>query len=334
MTGSRLGIALVGAGRQGQAHLLAAADAQRVRLRAICDVVPGAAAAVAPAGVAADTDLAQTLRRDDVDAVVIAASTHRHAELVEAALTAGRHVLCEKPLTLDEADDERLAELARARGLVLHVGFNRRHGWPYREAVRLIAAGTIGEPRMARCAQWDAESPPPEFLDPASSGGLEIDCGIHEMDTAAWLLGAPIARIAAVAAPTRPEIAAVGDLEAAAALAVTTGGHAVTIDLHRQCGYADIVHTEVIGAEGAILIRFEDAGSLEVGNRAGLRTVPGPPGEAIRGALAAQLDALAAAVAGEVTGAAGPADSTRALAAARAMRDARVAGAFVALPTA
>jgi predicted dehydrogenase len=305
-----------------------------VRLRAICDVVPGAAAAVAPAGVAADTDLAQTLRRDDVEAVVIAASTHRHAELVEAALTAGRHVLCEKPLTLDEADDERLAELARARGLVLHVGFNRRHGWPYREAVRLIAAGTIGEPRMARCAQWDAESPPPEFLDPASSGGLEIDCGIHEMDTAAWLLGAPIARIAAVAAPTRPEIAAVGDLEAAAALAVTTGGHAVTIDLHRQCGYADIVHTEVIGAEGAILIRFEDAGSLEVGNRAGLRTVPGPPGEAIRGALAAQLDALAAAVAGEATGAAGPGDSTRALAAARAMRDARVAGAFVALPTA
>jgi myo-inositol 2-dehydrogenase / D-chiro-inositol 1-dehydrogenase len=329
----RLGIALIGAGRQGQAHLAAAADAARVELRAVCDVVAGAAAAVAPPGVAADTEVARTLARDDVAAVVIAASTHRHAELVEAALTAGRHVLCEKPLTLTEADDARLAALAAARGLVLHVGFNRRHGWPYREAVRLIAAGAIGAPRMARCAQWDAESPPPEFLDPASSGGLEIDCGIHEMDTAAWLLGSPIARVAAVGAPTRPEIAAVGDLEAAAGLAVTAAGHAVTIDLHRQCRYADIVHTEVVGAEGALLIRFEGPGSLELGDGDGLRAVPGPAGEAIHGALAAQLDALAAAVAGEPTGAAGAADSTRALAAARAMREARDRDGYVALAT-
>ena len=331
MTDGPLGIALIGAGRQGQAHLAAAADASRVRLRAVCDVVPGAAAAVVPAGVAADTELAQTLRRDEVAAVVIAASTHRHGELVEAALSAGRHVLCEKPLTLAEADDARLAALAEAHGLVLHVGFNRRHGWPYREAARLIAAGAIGAPRMARCAQWDAESPPPEFLDPASSGGLEIDCGIHEMDTAAWLLGSPIARVAAVAAPTRAEIAAVGDLEAAAGLAATAAGHAVTIDLHRQCRYEDIVHTDIVGAEGALLIRFEDDGALQLGNADGLRAVPGPPGEAIRGALAAQLDALAAAVAGEPTGAAGAIDSTRALAAARAMRDARDRGGFVSL---
>jgi hypothetical protein len=87
----------------------------------------------------------------------------------------------------------------------------------------------------------------------------------------------------------------------------------------------------VVGAEGALLIRFEGAGSLELGDGDGLRTVPGPPGEAIHGALAAQLDALAAAVAGEETGAAGAADSTRALAAARAMRDARDRDGYVAV---
>jgi predicted dehydrogenase len=327
----RLGVALIGAGRQGQAHLAAVPGCVHVELRAVCDVMPGAAAAVAPAGVAADTALERTLARDDVQAVVIAASTHRHAEIVGAALAAGRHVLCEKPLTLDPSDDARLDALARASGLVLQVGFTRRHGWPYREAARLIAAGAIGAPRMARLAQWDAAAPPAEFLDPAISGGLEIDCGIHEVDTGPWLLGSPIDRIVAVGAPTREVIAAVGDLEAAAALATTVAGHAMTIDLHRSCGYADIVHTEIVGAEGAILIRFEDAGELQLGDPTGLRSVPGPSGEAIRGALAAQLDALALAVAGEPTEAAGAEDSTRALRAARAMRDARVTGGWITL---
>jgi len=331
MSASRLGVALIGAGRQGQAHLAAMPACAHVELRAVCDVVPGAAAAVAPAGVAADTALDQTLARDDVDAVLIAASTNRHAGIVEAALAAGRHVLCEKPLTLEPEDDARLDAMARARGLVLQVGFTRRHGWPYREALRLIEAGAIGAPRMARLAQWDAAAPPAEFLDPAISGGLEIDCGIHEVDTGAWLLGSPIDRIVAVGAPTRDEIAAVGDLEAAAALATTVAGHAMTIDLHRSCGYADIVHTAIVGSDGAILIRFEDAGELQLGDPSGLRTVPGPPGEAVRGALTAQLDALALAVAGEPTDAACADDSTRALRAARAMRDARVTGGWISL---
>ncbi len=327
-----LGIAVVGAGRQGLAHLAAARIARRVRLRAVCDAVPGVATKAARDGIAADGDLARTLDRDEVEAVVVAASTHRHAEIVDAALRAGRHVLCEKPLTLLPADDDRLAALAAERGLVLQVGFTRRHGWPYREALRLLRAGVIGEPRLARLAQWDAEAPPPAFLDPAVSGGLEIDCGIHEVDLAGWLLGAPIARVAAQGAPTRAAIAAVGDVEALAALAATTAGHAVTIDLHRSCGFADIVRSEIAGSEGALLIRFDGAGGLAVGTRDGLRDIAGPPGDAIATALASQLDALAAAVAGEPVEAAGAADSTRALLAARAMAEARRSGRWEEVP--
>lgn len=85
----------------------------------MCDVVPGVAASVAPTGVPADEELARTLARDEVDAVVIAASTNRHDEIVTAALNASKPVLREKPLTLDPESDSRLDLLARAQGLAL-----------------------------------------------------------------------------------------------------------------------------------------------------------------------------------------------------------------------
>jgi myo-inositol 2-dehydrogenase/D-chiro-inositol 1-dehydrogenase len=321
-------VALVGCGRQGRAHLRALASARRVALAAVCDPGPGAAAAAAPSGVPADDELERTLARVEVEAVVIAAPTPAHEAIVAAALAAGRHVLCEKPLTFDPVADARLAEEAVRRGLVLQVGFLRRHGAPYVEAVRLLQAGAIGEPRLLRAAQWDASPPGPAFLDPAVSGGLEVDCGIHEMDLAAWLLGSRVARVAAVEAPSRPEIAAAGDVEALAALAATDAGHPVTVDLHRSCRFDDLVRSELVGSEGALVVTFWGAGGLELGDAAGLRPVDGMDGggDVVTVALARQLDALAAAVAGEPVAAAGAAESAAALGASLAMGRARRSG--------
>ena len=292
----------------------------------MCDVVPGVAASVAPTGVPADEELARTLARDEVDAVVIAASTNRHDEIVTAALNAGKHVLCEKPLTLDPESDSRLDVLARAQGLALHVGFLRRRGWLYLEALRLLREGAIGEPRLARLAQWDASPPPPSFLDPRVSGGLELDCGIHELDLAMWLLGSPIVAVAASGAPTRAEIAEVDDVEAAACLARTAAGHAVTIDLHRSCAFGDVIRTEIAGSSGALFMSFIGPGSLEIGTDAGLRSVQSTVANAIDAALGSQLDALADAAAGADVEAPGPSDSARAVITAQAMRRARVSG--------
>ncbi len=321
-----LGIALIGCGRQGRAHLAALPLTRMVELRAVCDIVPGVAASVAPRGVPADENVARTLARDEVDAVVVAASTNRHDEIVTAALAAGKHVLCEKPLTLDPESGSRLDALAQAHGLALHVGFVRRHGWPYLEALRLLREGAIGEPRLARLAQWDASPPPPSFLDPRVSGGLELDCGIHEVDLAMWLLDSPIAEVAARGAPTRAEIADVDDVEAAACLARTAAGHAVTIDLHRSCAFGDVIRAEIAGSAGALIMSFTGPGSLEVGTSAGLRSESSPVVNAIESALAAQLDALADAAAGAQVDAPGPSDSARAVIAATAMRRARESG--------
>ena len=91
------GLALVGAGRMGAVHLRALTRTRRVQLRVICDPSPAAAALGEAAGVPVETELEQTLRRDDVHCVLIAAPTPLHDQLVSLALAAGKHVLCEKP---------------------------------------------------------------------------------------------------------------------------------------------------------------------------------------------------------------------------------------------
>ena len=322
-----LTLALIGAGRMGRTHARALARSRLVRLVAVCDPVPGVAAAVAPAGATVHLDVAEVLADPSIAGVLIAAPTPLHDRLVEQALVAGKHVLCEKPLTLDVRRDHELGRLAESLGLVLQVGFWRRFAWPYREAARLLADGAIGTPRLARLSQWNSQPPPPAFCDPAVSGGIEIDCGVHELDLAAWLLGSPIAHVSAAGTPGDPAIAAVGDVETLVALAVTAGGAPATIDLARSVRYGDDVRSEIVGARGALLISAAGTGSLHLGDSTGLSEQPVPSDHVLDDALAAQADCFARAVGGHRDpDLPGSATSAHALAAAQAMRRARLSG--------
>jgi myo-inositol 2-dehydrogenase / D-chiro-inositol 1-dehydrogenase len=320
-------IALIGAGRMGLTHARALARCRSAQLVAVCDPVPGAAEAAAPAGATAHLEVDDVLADRSIDGVLIAAPTARHGSLVERALAAHKHVLCEKPLTLEVRRDIALGRLAEGLGLVLQVGFWRRFAWPYREAQRLIAEGAIGTPRLLRASQWDSEPPPPAFCDPAVSGGLEIDCGVHELDLVAWLLGSPVAHVSAAGTAGDPAIEAVGDVEALVALAVTSAGTPATIDLARSVRYGDDVRTEIVGSHGALLISAVGTGSLTVGDPSGLAALPSMCDHVLDDALAAQADAFARAIEGHGAPALpGASASSHALAAAQAMRRARVSG--------
>jgi myo-inositol 2-dehydrogenase / D-chiro-inositol 1-dehydrogenase len=320
-----LTLALIGAGRMGRTHARALARCSETRLVAVCDPILASAESAAPPGARACADVADVLADRSIAAVLIAAPTPLHDRLVEQALIAGKHVLCEKPLTLDVRRDIALGRLAEDLGLVLQIGFWRRFAWPYREAARLIGAGAIGAPRLLRAAQWDSDPPPAAFCDPAVSGGIEIDCGVHELDLAAWLLGSPIARVSASGTPGDAAIEAMGDVEALAALAVTASGTPATIDLARSVRYGDDVRTEIVGAHGALLVSGVGTGSLAVGGPAGLEHMPVASDNVLDDALAAQADTFARAIDGQRDAALpGSRESARALAAAQAMRRARL----------
>ncbi len=180
---------------------------------------------------------------------------------------------------------------------------------------------------MLRLAQWGAEPLSPGFGDPAVSGGIEVDCGIHECDLAAWLCGSPVVEAFARGAPTSSEIAAVGDVDSLAAVLMLAGGQPVSLDLARSPVHADLVRSEIVGERGSLICEAHGAGALLVRQEDGFREVLPPTDDVVLDALARQIDALAAAIAGgPVPDAARPSDAAAALRATLALQQSRQSG--------
>jgi predicted dehydrogenase len=144
-------------------------------------------------GCEASDDWRTAAARDDVDAVVICTPPHVHAEIGVAAMRAGKHVLCEKPMTRTVVEAERLVAVARETGRTLKCGFNHRHHPAIWEAKRLLDKGTIGKPLFARCVYGICGRPGYENewrADPAqAAGGQFIEQGTHAIDLFRWFLG-------------------------------------------------------------------------------------------------------------------------------------------------
>ena len=150
------------------------------------------------------TDWQALASADDVDAVVVCTPNALHAEQSIAALAAGKHVLCEKPMATTGADGEAmLAAAARHDRLLLVL-----HPWRHHPAViavrDAIAAGELG--RIVRTHSYGVHAdwgPSGWFTDPAlAGGGARVDMGIHAIDTARFLLGEPEARRVAASITT------------------------------------------------------------------------------------------------------------------------------------
>ena len=310
-----LQLGIVGLGRMGRFHAAAIAGVGEVEVVALAEPSPDALAqamAIAP-GAAPYPVVGDALAHPGLEAVLIAAPTSLHPPIVEAALSAGVHVLCEKPLALDLDDARRLAALARDQDRVLQVGFWRRFAPPWRTAKERIDAGEIGTPVYVRLAQWDGDPPPASFCDPAVSGGLAIDCGVHEYDLAEWLTGRRITRVSAWALPlVEPSVGEAGDLDNLLAVLELEGGAVATVDLTRNARYGDDVRTEVLGSQGALLVDLLPTSRTRLGDASGVRELPESAVEdAMAAGVAAQVRAFAAAVRGEAVDVPGAAASIR-----------------------
>lgn len=152
------------------------------------------------------TDWSEVIGRADVDLVDICTPGDTHAAIAVAALEAGTHVLCEKPLANDVAEAERMARAAgRAldRGVVSMCGFSYRRTPALALARRLVAEGRIGQVRHVRAQylqDWlsDPDAPFTWRLDSTRAGsGALGDIGAHSIDTAQWLTGDHIEGVSA-----------------------------------------------------------------------------------------------------------------------------------------
>jgi predicted dehydrogenase len=302
----------------GRTHLAALAAVEEIDVVALAEPSAAAlelAAADRPAA-ARYEDVGAALAHPDLEACLVATPTPSHPEIVATALDAGLHVLCEKPLSLDPTAGDALGPRAAAGGLVLQVGLWRRFSPPWRAAKERIDEGEIGTPLYVRLAQWDGDPPPPGFCDPAVSGGLAVDCGVHEYDLAEWLTGRRVVRVSAWSLPIVDEdVGRAGDVDNLVAVLELDGGAVATVDLSRNARFGDDVRTEVLGSGGALLVESLPHGRARVGTGSGLHDLAGSEADdAMAAGLAEQARAFAAAARGA------PVDVPDAAASGRATR--------------
>lgn len=200
-------------------------------------------------GCEAVTGYRALVERADVDALYVPVPAALHEPWVETALRAGKHVLCEKPLTVDAVATRRLVELAAARGLVLLENFMFQFHAQHRAVRDLIDQGAIGELRGLRAVFTIPALPPDDIrYRPELGGGCLLDVGGYPIRTAQLFLG-PELRVAGAVAVRDPGS---GVDVAGAALLVSAEGVSAQLTYGMAHGYRSAY--ELAGSEGRIVL--------------------------------------------------------------------------------
>jgi myo-inositol 2-dehydrogenase/D-chiro-inositol 1-dehydrogenase len=330
VTAGQVGMALIGSGRMGAYHAeTLAVRLPQARLAAVADPAPGAAERLAGAlgADSAYTDVAQLWEDPAVDAVLIAAPARSHADLVVAAAAAGRHVFCEKPMAVTLPDADRAIEAARAAGVVLQVGFNRRFAADWRSARVLLDAGTLGTPRLLRSLTRD-----PGGFDPARvlPDTIFLETLIHDFDTLRFLNpGSEAVEVTATAdALVEPDWRDRGLLDTAVVVVRFDNGAIAVAEASFQAAYGYDVRGEVLGSGGMATMGDGRRSGMAFSGPAGrlVETVRGDQelfGDAYTAELGAFVEAVRTGGPAAVTGEDARAALAIALAAAESVRTGR-----------
>ncbi|RWO61195.1 Gfo/Idh/MocA family oxidoreductase [Mesorhizobium sp.] len=185
---------LIGASTIARQFVINAIRAQpNSEITAVMSSSPERAAAYAKEnGISLAVSTLDALLGSDIDAVYISTTNELHLEQALAAITAGKHVLCEKPLALTSADARKMVAAAKAAGLVLGTNHHLRNAGSHRAMREAIADGRIGKPIAARVFHSVYL---PENLQawritrPEAGGGVVLDITVHDADTLRFVLG-------------------------------------------------------------------------------------------------------------------------------------------------
>ncbi len=300
-TSRELGVGQVGYAFMGAAHSQAWRTAPSFfdlplapRLRALCGRDAAAAGAVADrfGWESVETDWRSLVARDDIDLIDICTPGSTHVEIAVAALRAGKHVLCEKPLANTVEEAEQMADAAAeasARGVYAMVGFTYRRTPALSLARQLVTDGRLGTIRHVRAQylqDWlvDPDTPLSWRLDKAQAGsGALGDIGAHLVDAAHFLTGSTISSVSGVLqtfVDTRPVAGEHGTLggsgsadaergpvtvdDAAAFTARFDNGALGVFEATRfATGRKNAMRLEVSGSDGAIAFDFEEMNLLQ-----------------------------------------------------------------------
>jgi scyllo-inositol 2-dehydrogenase (NAD+) len=212
----------------------------------------------------------ELLADPEVDAVAVLTSTASHKTVVIDAANAGKAVFCEKPIAMSIEDAKEMLAVVARTGVLFQPGFQRRFDPGYVAAKKQIAAGVIGTPVVLTSTSRDPYRPSLEFCDPAVSGGLIADMGIHDFDLARMYMGAVKSVFATGAVLAYPEMEAIGDIDNAIINLTFRSGGLGAVHLSRNAVFGYDIRTEIWGTKGSLQIGYFQQTPLLVMTKEGI----------------------------------------------------------------
>lgn len=194
----KINVAIIGTGGISECHIEGYKKNPNVELYALCDINRGRVETKAVKyGLAPErifTDTAKMLSAlPEIDAVSVCTWNNAHAECSIAALKAGKHVLCEKPMAMNAKEARAMKAAADKAGKLLMIGFVRRHGNDARIVKDFVDKGALGEIYYAKAAYLRRNGNPGGWFGDLSrsGGGPLIDLGVHVIDFVRYVIGNP-----------------------------------------------------------------------------------------------------------------------------------------------
>lgn len=247
-------IGIIGAGRIGKIHADNLLRIPCAKISALSDLFAGdelRAWAASRAIPVVTNNSIEILERPDIDAVLICSSTDTHVPLIKQAAANGKHIFCEKPVSLSVDQTREALAAVKAAGVSLQIGFNRRFDHNFRRVREIVSEGRIGEPHLIKITSRDPNPPHPDYI--KGSGGLFMDMAIHDFDIARYLSGSEVVEVFAQGAVlVDPAIGEQGDIDTAVTTLRFESGALGVIDNSRKAVYGYDQRVEVFGSGGSV----------------------------------------------------------------------------------
>lgn len=251
--GKKLKVGIIGAGRIGKVHTqsitsyVPEAEIKTIADPFLNDDMKSWAESIGVSNIV--KDYKEILNDKEIDAVLICSSTDTHAQIIQESAKAGKHIFCEKPVDLDVERIKETLKIVDDSGVKFQVGFQRRFDKNHKRVREAVETGEIGEPQVVKITSRDPAPPPVEYV--KVSGGIYIDCMVHDFDMARYLTGSEVDEVFAQGSCLiDPEIGKAGDVDTAAVILKFTNGAIGLIDNSRQAVYGHDQRVEVLGSKG------------------------------------------------------------------------------------
>lgn len=200
----------------------------------------------------------ELIANDAVEAILIATPAPTHADLIFKAVDAGKHVICEKPLTDTLAAADKVVAAVKDARVHLQVGFQRRFDPNYAKAALLLHSGQLGEPRMYFSSMRDKE---PGAASPSLSSFVRDAC-VHEFDAARWLIG-EVDEVTVVGQSLDGSPASPNNVANVVTIIRFQNGALGVIDNGRVAAYGFECRSEIVGTTGTVRVSHDAHGNVE-----------------------------------------------------------------------